>query len=347
MEGGVNFDDEHNCGRLRYVRIEYAGYELAPGKELNGLTLAGCGNQTLIENVQVHRGLDDGVEIFGGTVSLRRVVISFAGDDSLDWDRGWRGAAQFIAIFQSDSADEDGSDKTFESDNYKSHPDHAVLSNPVVSNVSAYAGGVSSGLRFKEGTAGRVLNTLLVGYSKAINVSWGTMDNHPIPEEPPFDGENPYLGTGSCMSKVISGDLVVENSWFYTPDLETDADYLPAGDHDDDGLACEEDDDACCAEPGKNCAVFEEIDYFGSESGHNNTFGEDPELNVAVAVIPFQPLEAYPKASSGLASVGVNPRGDEPDAAGDWEFEEVSYIGAFDPDKGSDHWMQGWTAFPE
>jgi hypothetical protein len=40
--GGLN--DAGTCGELSYVRIEFAGAELAPMNELNGLTLGGCGS---------------------------------------------------------------------------------------------------------------------------------------------------------------------------------------------------------------------------------------------------------------------------------------------------------------
>jgi len=96
-------DADHNCGTLQYFRIEFAGFVLAQDVELNGLTLAGCGRTTLVEHVQVHRGRDDGIEIFGGAPNLRYAVISDSGDDGLDWDGGWQGNGQFILIRQADS----------------------------------------------------------------------------------------------------------------------------------------------------------------------------------------------------------------------------------------------------
>ncbi|HEX8704398.1 MAG TPA: hypothetical protein VF815_36540, partial [Myxococcaceae bacterium] len=71
-------DAAHDCGTLKYVRIEFAGYRLGGNNELNGLTLGGCGTRTVVDYVQVHRGLDDGVEMFGGTASLKHVVVTLA-----------------------------------------------------------------------------------------------------------------------------------------------------------------------------------------------------------------------------------------------------------------------------
>src|SRR5262245_26270583 len=69
-------DDAWNCGVLQYTRIEFGGFPIATDNELNGLTLAGCGSDTLIDHVQVHFGDDDGVEVFGGSVNLKYVVVT-------------------------------------------------------------------------------------------------------------------------------------------------------------------------------------------------------------------------------------------------------------------------------
>ena len=109
--GGCNDDD--NSGTLRYIIIEYAGFELATNVELNGLTLGGVGRGTTIEYVQVHGGLDDGIEFFGGTVNVKYAYLTANSDDSFDGSFGWNGKAQFV-IIQHDSTD---SDRGLEMDN--------------------------------------------------------------------------------------------------------------------------------------------------------------------------------------------------------------------------------------
>lgn len=89
-----------NSGRLRYVQIRYSGFEIATGNELQALTLAGVGSGTTIEYVQSHNSSDDGIEIFGGNVNLRHIVITGADDDAFDTDTGWRGGAQFGIVTQ-------------------------------------------------------------------------------------------------------------------------------------------------------------------------------------------------------------------------------------------------------
>lgn len=89
-----------NSGRIRYVQIKYSGFEIAPGNELQGLTMAGVGSGTTVDHVQIHNSSDDGIEIFGGAVNLRHLVITGADDDGLDTDTGWRGGAQFGIVTQ-------------------------------------------------------------------------------------------------------------------------------------------------------------------------------------------------------------------------------------------------------
>lgn len=93
-------DDSWDCGALEYVRVEFAGGPVKGEEALNGLTLAGCGDQTKVEYVQVHFGRDDGVEIFGGTVDLRHILVSRSQDDGFDIDTAWRGTAQFLVVIQ-------------------------------------------------------------------------------------------------------------------------------------------------------------------------------------------------------------------------------------------------------
>ncbi|MDP1778340.1 MAG: hypothetical protein Q8K90_06995, partial [Brevundimonas sp.] len=89
-----------NSGRLRYVQIRFSGFEISAGNELQGLTMAGVGSGTTVDHIQVHNSSDDGIEIFGGIVNLRHVVITGADDDGMDTDTGWRGGAQFGIVTQ-------------------------------------------------------------------------------------------------------------------------------------------------------------------------------------------------------------------------------------------------------
>ena len=57
--------------------------------ELNGLSLGGIGRETDIDHVEIMNNVDDGIEIWGGTVNLKYISIWNIGDDSFDIDEGW------------------------------------------------------------------------------------------------------------------------------------------------------------------------------------------------------------------------------------------------------------------
>ncbi|MGH7510395.1 MAG: hypothetical protein ACREMZ_13120 [Gemmatimonadales bacterium] len=98
--GGV--DNADNSGTLRYVRIEFAGFDISggAGQELNGVSLYAVGSGTRLEYVQVLAGLDDSFEWWGGAVDGRYLVSYESGDDHFDWSEGYRGRNQFLVGFQ-------------------------------------------------------------------------------------------------------------------------------------------------------------------------------------------------------------------------------------------------------
>ena len=98
--GGANNAD--NSGSLRYVRIEFAGFDVSGGgnSELNGLSMYAVGSGTTIECVQVTAGLDDSFEWWGGAVDGRYLISYEAGDDHFDTSEGYIGRNQFLIGFQ-------------------------------------------------------------------------------------------------------------------------------------------------------------------------------------------------------------------------------------------------------
>lgn len=113
-------DDADNSGVLRYVAVKYSGYEVEKDKELNGISLAAVGSGTTIENIASIGSADDGIELWGGTVSINGLYVYNAGDDSIDTDQGYRGTIQNVYAEQNVVDDEvdsriieaDGKDST-------------------------------------------------------------------------------------------------------------------------------------------------------------------------------------------------------------------------------------------
>ena len=96
-------DNTDNSGTLRYVRIEFAGYDVSngAGQELNTLSSYAVGRGTTYEYIQSMSGLDDSFEYWGGAVDGRYLVSYESGDDHFDWTEGYVGRNQFLIAFQS------------------------------------------------------------------------------------------------------------------------------------------------------------------------------------------------------------------------------------------------------
>ncbi|MBI3847896.1 MAG: hypothetical protein HY292_24945 [Planctomycetes bacterium] len=113
-------DDNDDSGTIKYVSLRYTGRVVGLGNELNGLSMGGVGRGTTVHHVDIMCPVDDGIETWGGTVNYKYVSIWNAGDDSFDFDQGWRGKAQFGLIVQGYSCDaargSGGSDNCFEMD---------------------------------------------------------------------------------------------------------------------------------------------------------------------------------------------------------------------------------------
>jgi hypothetical protein len=96
-----------NSGTMRYVQIRYSGYVLSGDSELQSLTLGGVGSGTTISHIHSHNSSDDAFENFGGTVSMRNLVLTGADDDTIDVDTGYQGTIQYVIGVQKTSGNPD------------------------------------------------------------------------------------------------------------------------------------------------------------------------------------------------------------------------------------------------
>jgi hypothetical protein len=97
LYGGTNKED--NSGVIKYLSIRHGGTNIGSGNEINGLTLGGVGSGTVIENVEIVANADDGIEWFGGTVSITGALVWNSFDDALDTDQAWNGTvSNFIVV---------------------------------------------------------------------------------------------------------------------------------------------------------------------------------------------------------------------------------------------------------
>lgn len=243
--GGSNA--AHNCGTLNYVRIEYAGFVFGVDNELNGLTVGGCGSDTSLSYIQIHKGTDDGLEFFGGTANADHIVITGAQDDSLDWDEGYSGKIQFLVI-QQDTAN---GDRGFESDNLEDNFDASPRSNPTVYNatvVGAKDSDETIGMKLRHGTAGFIGNSIVMNFGDVC------VD----------------IDDRVTADQADSGDLGFTHLLLFNCGADGST------------LFPTEDDNACACEPGsEGCAepnCFLEEDFFTTDNIEGLLLGVDPML---------------------------------------------------------------------
>lgn len=161
-------DDNHSCGSLRYVRVEFAGALLRPNEETNSFTWGACGKLTIGEYLQAHYGLDDSFEWFGGSNDNKYLLGTYGADDYFDYQIGYRGRVQHaIAI-----ANGDLSNRAIEGDNYERDFGATPFSKPQMYNMTFIGNNNrgfdetdSSAIFLRRGAAGSLNNMLVFNWS--------------------------------------------------------------------------------------------------------------------------------------------------------------------------------------
>ncbi|KAB2905981.1 MAG: hypothetical protein F9K40_06600 [Kofleriaceae bacterium] len=209
--GGTNAADD--SGTLKYVRVEFGGFNFVADREFNNITFAGVGSGTEVDFLQSHKGKDDGVEIFGGTVNMKHVVISQSQDDGLDSDNGWQGKVQFLVIQHVGPDGAADASNGYESDNHGTAASYtaAPRTKPTIYNATLvgkadYAVGSGSfATVIRRGTSGEYYNHLILNFPKGIEVR--------------------DTATGD---QITAGNLFFKNSIFFNNDALGDMDNWPA-----------------------------------------------------------------------------------------------------------------------
>ena len=205
-EGGIESvyggsDAADNSGILKYVRIEFPGFEVATGSEINGLTLAGVGNGTTIEYVQVSYSGDDGYEWFGGTVNAKHLISYKTEDDDFDTDYGFSGMVQFGLISRDPDIYDSDTGNAFESDNDANGSDNMPLTKGVFSNVSAFGPFANKGLvlneKHEDGSTMRIRRSSNLSIYNSVLLGWGS---------------GPRLESDNTLNAAVAGSLNLKNN---------------------------------------------------------------------------------------------------------------------------------------
>lgn len=259
LEGGINAIyggslANDNSGILRYVRIEFAGIAADPNSEINGLTLGGVGNGTVIENVQVSYGNDDAFEFFGGTVNCKNLIAFATADDDFDFDFGYVGRIQY-GVSLRDPLFVDGGDagNGIECDNDGAGTTASPRTRPQLSNFTFCGPNGAPGTlanhnfntRFRRSTHFVLANSILMGYRVAgfqfesDSTAAAYLDGRSIFRNnlvhsvtDPYRVNSTSLTTAAavrtkaesegCITYTSSGDIQLEN-----PFLLTGPNFLP------------------------------------------------------------------------------------------------------------------------
>jgi hypothetical protein len=180
--GGTNNAD--NSGVLQYVRIEFSGYEVATGSELNGLSLCGVGSGTTLDHIQVSYAGDDGYEWWGGASKARYLISYKTEDDDFDTDNGFSGMVQFGLILRDNSIVDTDAANGFESDNDDTGTDNTPYTNAIFSNISAFGPAKSAtdpatlagkhaegfGIKIRRASRLRIYNSIFAGFGGGLRL---------------------------------------------------------------------------------------------------------------------------------------------------------------------------------
>ena len=193
--GGTN--DEDNSGVLTYVSVRHGGSNIGANNEINGVTFGGVGSMTEVHHLEVFANADDGYEWFGGTVNTKYLVSAYNGDDSFDWDEGFRGKGQFWFAIMDDRI----GNSAFECDGGTTPEDGEPYAIPLLSNITAIGSGSESAnakntpfLNLRDNSGGKFYNSIfMAGRGFAANVE--------------------DLGEGQdSRARLEAGDLVFNNN---------------------------------------------------------------------------------------------------------------------------------------
>ncbi len=159
--GGIIYggnDAEDDSGSINYLVLSDAGAQINAESQYNGLSLYAVGSGTTIQNVAILNGADDGVEFFGGSVSVTNLYLENNEDDAVDWTEGWNGSVTNTYVLHtignfSTAIEADGVDN-----------------NPTFNNFTAVSttGGIA--LQFKKQSGATITGLSLSGYNTSVDI---------------------------------------------------------------------------------------------------------------------------------------------------------------------------------
>lgn len=206
-------DPEESSGVLKYIRLEFGGFEIATNQEINGLTLGGVGRGTVIDYIEVLHNKDDCVEWFGGTARAKHILGIDCADDALDTDNGNQMLVQYAAFIKRGDYDEGDSNLFAEADNDANGSANTPVSHQNVYNVTAVR---ARTLGTDTGNFGAVLRRNTEGEYRNV-ISYGS-------RLAPVD-----LRDTATIANANAGKLLIDNSILFGDFTDAAFPGRPAG----------------------------------------------------------------------------------------------------------------------
>lgn len=213
--GGDN--DQDSSGRLEYVRVKHTGAQVANGDELNGISFGGVGSNTTVRYLQVYSTFDDGIEMFGGSVSFENFVAVYARDDSIDIDEGWNGSITNALVIQAENdgnhcieSDGLGSFSSLTDAEVESKISQGLQSSPTITNLTCIISPNETGTH-DPGAGWRLREGITPTISDSMIISSAATDS---------SANNYCLRIDNrSQQAALDGDLVLTSNLFACQDL--------------------------------------------------------------------------------------------------------------------------------
>lgn len=186
-------EDSDSSGIIRYLQIVGTGAQINTDSQYNGVSFYAVGSGTLVDNVAVINGADDGVEFFGGTVEVSNLYLVNNDDDSIDWTEGWSGSVTNAYISHTVA----GFSTAFEGDKDNG--------NPTFTNITAISTVGGTALQFKLTSGGTISGLSLSGYDIDLDMKDGAAPSNIVFS----DGYTP-------VALAEEADQIANGEYFYS-----------------------------------------------------------------------------------------------------------------------------------
>jgi hypothetical protein len=343
-----------NSGTMQYVRIEFGGVAFSPNNEVNGLTLAGVGNGTTIDHIQISYSGDDSFEWFGGTVNAKYLVSHRCFDDDFDTDNGFSGKIQFgVALRDPLQADQSGS-KAFESDNDANATTNRPKTSAVFSNMTlvgpilnpgaaVYSPQYTAGAHIRRNSVQSIMNSVFMGFPTTLLIDGALTANNIAPAS-----ATPALtlqDSARFKNNILAGSLVGSNATGGQRSII----YVGPG----NGAGSLTPNSTMSGDTTAWGAAVGPLTWLKNNANRRYATADNVQLlNPFNLTAPsFTPRTGSPivivSTPTAPATAPVTPANFTDRKVTDAFFTKVNYIGAFaDPNAtGATNWLAGWTNF--